>query len=117
MLLADLRHRCRNPHCRAQLPRPVSNSRNAFCCQACYVSFYHLRCLICEDPFERTSANQKVCGKRKCRAGLRSAWVRVSSAGTQMALSYILKLILLIFQKQNRPSNPTEHGRSSLARN
>jgi hypothetical protein len=67
----DLRHRCRNPHCRAQLPVPVSNPRNAFCCRACYTGFYRVRCLICEQPIERNSANQKVCGKRKCRAALK----------------------------------------------
>src|SRR6516165_3563113 len=72
MLLSNLRHRSRNPHCRAQLPAPVSNARNAFCCRACYIGFYRLQCLVCEQPIERKSANQKVCGKRKCRAALKS---------------------------------------------
>src|SRR5262249_36527644 len=68
---ANLRHRCRNPHCRAKLSTPVSNPRNAFCCGTCYTGFYRLRCLVCEQPIERKSPNQKTCGKRKCRAALK----------------------------------------------
>jgi hypothetical protein len=70
--LQDLRHRCRNQHCKAWLKKPVANPRNAFCCPACYTGFYRVRCLICEQPIERNSSNQKVCGKRKCRAALKS---------------------------------------------
>lgn len=29
--------------------------------------FYDKRCLVCENPMERKSAHQQVCGKRKCR--------------------------------------------------
>jgi hypothetical protein len=66
----DLRRRCRNPKCRLKLPEPVSNEREAFCCRGCYRSFYRHRCLICEQPMERKTERQLVCGKRKCRNAL-----------------------------------------------
>jgi len=67
-----LRHYCRNPKCRARLPRPVSNEREAFCTRGCHTSFYRHRCLICEQPIERTSANRKTCKKRRCQLALKS---------------------------------------------
>jgi hypothetical protein len=48
----ELRHRCRNPHCRSKLPEPVSNERDAFCCRGCYESFYLHRCRVCEKSLE-----------------------------------------------------------------
>jgi hypothetical protein len=66
----NLRRRCRNPKCRLKLPEPVSNEREAFCCRGCYGSFYRRRCLICEQPMERETERQLVCGKRKCRNAL-----------------------------------------------
>jgi hypothetical protein len=68
----NLRQRCRNPHCRAKLPAPAANQRDAFCCRGCYAAFYHSRCVICEEVMERKSGNQKVCGRRKCRAALKA---------------------------------------------
>jgi hypothetical protein len=53
-----------------KLPEPVSNEREAFCCRGCYRSFYRHRCLICEQPIERKTERQLVCGKRKCRNAL-----------------------------------------------
>jgi hypothetical protein len=53
-----------------KLTEPVSNEREAFCCRGCYRSFYRHRCLICEQPMERKTERQLVCGKRKCRNAL-----------------------------------------------
>jgi hypothetical protein len=65
-----LRHRCRNPRCQSKLPSPVSNPREAFCTKGCHSSFYRKRCLICEEPMERKTEHQLVCGKRRCRNAL-----------------------------------------------
>jgi hypothetical protein len=48
----DLRHRCRNPHCRSKLKEPVANPRDAFCARGCYESFHLRRCRVCEKPLE-----------------------------------------------------------------
>jgi hypothetical protein len=48
----DLRHRCRNPHCRMKLKEPVGNPRDAFCARGCYESFHLRRCRVCEKPLE-----------------------------------------------------------------
>jgi len=64
------RKRCRNKHCRMNLPTPVTNPREAFCSKGCYGSFYLRRCLVCEDPIERTTGNRKICKKSKCRNAL-----------------------------------------------
>ena len=70
-----LRHRCRDPNCRAKLPMPVSISRNAFCCRGCYDAFYRHRCFVCEEVMERKSEAQRVCGKSKCRSALKARTV------------------------------------------
>lgn len=70
----QLRHRCRNPRCRANLPAPVANAREAFCCRGCYSSFHLHRCVVCEAPIERKTGNQKVCRKVACRNALRGAF-------------------------------------------
>jgi hypothetical protein len=68
----EFRHYCRNPRCRSKLPAPVSNPREAFCARGCHSSFYRKRCLVCEQPMERKTERQLVCGKRKCRSGLQA---------------------------------------------
>jgi hypothetical protein len=68
-----LRHRCRYPRCRSKLPAPVSNPREAFCARGCHSSFYRHRCLICEEPMERKTERQLVCGKRACRNALQTS--------------------------------------------
>jgi hypothetical protein len=67
-----LRHYCRNPKCRSRLPAPVSNSREAFCIQGCYNSFYLHRCRVCEGPITQPANGgiRLVCKKSKCR----NAW-------------------------------------------
>jgi hypothetical protein len=68
MLFNDkLRHRCRNPRCRANLKQTTDNPRRAFCCAGCFEGFYRLYCAVCEEPIRRTSPTQKLCGRRKCR--------------------------------------------------
>jgi hypothetical protein len=67
---AGLRHYCRNPKCRMKLKTRASNAREAFCTRSCYRSFYRHRCVICEQPMERRTENQLVCGKRRCRNAL-----------------------------------------------
>lgn len=60
-----MRVKCRR--CETKLDQPTSNDRSAFCCRGCFRMFYDKRCLVCEAPMERKSANQQICGKRKCR--------------------------------------------------
>jgi hypothetical protein len=66
MFETDLRHHCRNPRCRLKLKGPVENRRSAFCCRGCYRQFYAKRCLVCEEPLERTTPNKLLCGRRAC---------------------------------------------------
>ena len=61
------RQLCRNPLCRSKLKEPVENPRSAFCARGCHASFYRRRCMACEQPMERRSENQLLCGRRKCR--------------------------------------------------
>jgi hypothetical protein len=68
-----VRHYCRNPKCRSKLPAPVTNEREAFCCRGCYTQFYRRRCVICEQPMERKTERQKICGKRRCINALQAA--------------------------------------------
>lgn len=65
------RHYCRYQKCRSRLPAPVSNEREAFCSRGCHNAFYRKRCLVCEEPMERKTERQLVCGKRRCRNALR----------------------------------------------
>jgi hypothetical protein len=81
----DLRHRCRNPHCRSKLPTPVSNPREAFCVRGCYESFHLKRCRVCEKRLEakyrkvkpkndgghiryvKVEKSSPTCGSRDCK--------------------------------------------------
>jgi hypothetical protein len=67
-------HFCR--HCRGKLKEPVDNHRNAFCVSGCHRSFYRHRCLACEQPMERKTEGQLICGKRRCRNALRAGLIR-----------------------------------------
>jgi hypothetical protein len=69
-----MRYYCRNPKCRSKLPAPVSNPREAFCARGCHTSFYRKRCLVCEQPMERKTEHQLVCGKRRCRNALQGSF-------------------------------------------
>ena len=60
----EVRHYCRNPKCRSKLKATVENPREAFCARGCHSAFYRKRCRVCEEPMERKTENQKVCGKR-----------------------------------------------------
>jgi hypothetical protein len=64
------RHYCRR--CRSKLPAAVENLRDAFCCRGCYRQHYHSRCLVCEREMTRTTGNQRLCDRRKCRNGFRA---------------------------------------------
>ena len=66
----EMRKMCR--YCRMKLPTPTSNERQAFCTRGCYGSFYLHRCLVCEKPIERTTANRKICKRSKCRSALKA---------------------------------------------
>jgi len=63
----ETRKRCRNPKCKMKLPEPVIDEREAFCCRGCYQSFYLHRCIACEGKIERTTANRKICTKKKTK--------------------------------------------------
>jgi hypothetical protein len=58
----ETRKRCR--HCKMNLPTPTGNEREAF--------FYLHRCMVCEKPIERTTANRKICKRSKCRNALKA---------------------------------------------
>ena len=65
-----MRSICRNPKCRSKLPAQVSNPREAFCARGCHSGFYRRRCLVCEEPMERKTEQQPICGKCPCRNAL-----------------------------------------------
>ena len=69
-----MRKMCRYPRCGSKLPAPVSNPREAFCARGCHDGFYRKRCLVCEQPMERKTEHQLVCGKRKCRNALQGSF-------------------------------------------
>jgi hypothetical protein len=83
----ELRRRCRK--CRSNLPAPVANEREAFCCRGCFKAFYRHRCFICQQPMERKTQNQKICGKRKCRNALegKTVFSRFSTIDTSRPVS------------------------------
>ena len=71
------RHRCRN--CRAKLPAPVTNDREAFCCCGCYTSFFRTRCRVCEEPIEQPARGTRlICNKARCRNARRASFDAVS---------------------------------------
>ena len=65
-----LRHYCRNPHCRTKLAEPTDIAK-AFCTPGCHSSFYRSRCIVCEQPIERKTERQRVCGKSRCHKAFR----------------------------------------------
>ena len=69
-----VRHRCRNPRCKAWLKPPVENRRDAFCCAGCEIGFYRTHCRVCEKELAETkrSSRRELCGKRKCNNEFRS---------------------------------------------
>jgi hypothetical protein len=62
---------CRHTKCRAKLPEPADNPRRAFCTRGCHSAFYRSRCIVCEEPIERQTERQRICGRSRCRAELR----------------------------------------------
>jgi hypothetical protein len=65
------RHRCRN--CRAKLPAPVTNAREAFCGPGCHGSFFRTRCRVCEEPIEQPPRGTRIiCNKARCRNARRA---------------------------------------------
>ena len=86
------RQLCRNPLCRSKLKEPVENPRSAFCARGCHASFYRHRCMACEQPMERRSENQLLCGRRKCRTemdalrrhGMLGRYVAEAASGTSI---------------------------------
>lgn len=64
------RTRCRR--CSVKLSAPVENPRSAFCCSGCHRNFYRTRCFACEQPMVRKTAQQRLCGRRKCAADFRA---------------------------------------------
>jgi hypothetical protein len=67
----DLRHFCRYERCRCKLPA-LEPFERAFCSNGCVKSFYRFHCVVCQNPMERKTESQRVCGRRKCRQILRS---------------------------------------------
>jgi hypothetical protein len=79
----DLRHRCRNPHCRSKLPTPTDNPHKAFCTLGCHSSFYLKRCLVCENEKPAGStARRIVCRRPKCESKYRQNRGRYSFSAT-----------------------------------
>jgi hypothetical protein len=71
----DLRHHCRNQQCRAKLPAPVSNAREAFCSRGCHARFFRTRCRVCEDSIEQPARGTRlICNKAKCKSAWRAGF-------------------------------------------
>jgi hypothetical protein len=84
----DLRHRCRNPHCRMKLAMPVANQHRAFCTPGCHSSFYLKRCLVCEnDKPARSTARRMLCRRPKCETRYRKNMAHYSFLGGASELS------------------------------
>jgi hypothetical protein len=66
---------CRNPQCRAKLPAPVSNAREAFCSRGCHARFFRTRCRVCEGPIEQPARGTRlICNKAKCKSAWRAGF-------------------------------------------
>jgi len=71
-----LHHFCRNRlNCRAKLPTPVANKREAFDAKGCFDSFYRYRCLKCERDMPRNAEHQRVCYRAECKKAWRDGLV------------------------------------------
>ena len=72
----NLRHYCRNPQCRAKLPVPVSNDREAFCSRGCHGAFFRTRCRLCERPIEQPAGGgtRLICNRAKCKSAWRTGF-------------------------------------------
>jgi hypothetical protein len=70
--MLELRHYCRNPHCRSKLPAPTDNPRKAFCTKGCHGSFYLKRCVVCENEKPAGSTvRRKLCRRPSCESNYR----------------------------------------------
>ena len=63
---------CRNEGCRLKLPELRENPHSAFCWKGCFEKFYKRKCIVCENPIERTINNRLLCKRPKCRTELRN---------------------------------------------
>jgi len=70
--MSDIRHYCRNTHCRSKLKAPVENEHHAFCAAGCYDIFYRKRCLACEKPLR--NARRSFCPQPGKCANLVRTW-------------------------------------------
>jgi hypothetical protein len=78
----DLRHYCRNPHCRMKLAMPVANQHRAFCTPGCHSSFYLKRCLVCENDKPAGSTTRRMlCRRPKCEGRYRKNSAHYSFLG------------------------------------
>jgi hypothetical protein len=84
----DLRHRCRNPHCRSKLPTPTDDPHKAFCTKGCHGGFYLKRCIVCENEKPAGStARRIVCRRPKCESKYRQNRCRYSFSGGDTAFA------------------------------
>ena len=83
MSKTEVRHMCREPHCRSKLPSPTGNPRDAFCARGCFNRFYLTRCLVCEQVMPRNAGHQKVCHRAKCKGAWRLKLVTSRFLGTR----------------------------------
>jgi hypothetical protein len=84
----DLRHYCRNPHCRMKLTAPVVNPHKAFCTRGCHSSFYLKRCLVCEnDKPAGSTTRRKRCRRPKCEGRYRKNSAHYSFLGADTAFA------------------------------
>jgi hypothetical protein len=105
----EVLHRCRNPRCRVNLPAPVSNAREAFCCRGCHASFYLNRCRACEAPIEQPARGgvRLICRKAKCK----SAWRADLGFGRYHTLISAKPIQKVPVNKGAKPA--TDSGRAS----
>jgi hypothetical protein len=83
-----MRMMCRNPRCGCKLPKPVSNSREAFCCKGCHTQFYRKHCLVCEGPIVQPKRGERlICKKAACIKAFRESSDAYRCQGSQTAES------------------------------
>jgi hypothetical protein len=72
----------------------------------CHSSYYRKRCLVCEQPMERKTERQLICGKRLCRNGLQAR----SDLGRYHASSAVVSALKTLDSIDSKPAPATDRG-------
>jgi hypothetical protein len=118
--MKELRHYCRNVHCRTKLSEPTDNPKRAFCCRGCFNSFHRPRCVVCESPIRRKNERQRTCIDYRCKSALKQFPLAYSWHPTSNVRG-ALDLILLARKRHSAATDsgdrlPVPRFRHSLSR-